>query len=243
MQDEISVLEHFLKMPLNNAESVLDEFRKLDGAKYYPPSSPIDKDSFVYIPGTRKDRVLLVAHADTFFDYPEALGSVVIEEGTYFSGSKGLGIGADDRAGCAILWLLRDMGHSLLVTNGEEYGSLAAMRIAARLPKLYDELNGHCYMIEFDRRHADDYKTYNIPVSDDFRRFIEDSTGYHDAGKASSTDIVHLCNEICGVNLSVGYYYEHTPDECLVPGEWINTLSIARKMLALPQKRFPVIHN
>ena len=147
MQDEISVLEHFLKMPLNNAESVLDEFRKLDGAKYYPSSSPIDKDSFVYVPGTRKDRVLLVAHADTFFDYPEALGSIVIEEGTYFSGSKGLGIGADDRAGCAILWLLRDMGHSLLVTNSEEYGSLAAMRIAARLPQLYDELNGHCYIL------------------------------------------------------------------------------------------------
>ena len=40
----------------------------------------------------------------------------------YRSGVYDEGIGADDRAGCAILWLLKDSGHSLLVTNGEEIG-------------------------------------------------------------------------------------------------------------------------
>lgn len=241
MNYERTILEHFLRMPLNDAESVLYEFRQLPGAVYYPTTSKDCPDSFVYIPGARKDRVLLVAHADTFFDSYTGDNVVELEEGTYFSGNKDTGIGADDRAGCAILWLLRETGHSLLVTNSEEWGSISANRIAARIPALYDELNGHCYMIEFDRRHSDNYKTYNIPVSKNFTDFIEASTGYHDAGKASSTDIVHLCGKICGVNLSVGYYYEHTPDECLVFGEWMNTLEIARRMLEGEQERFPLL--
>ena len=241
MEYERKILEHFLRMPLNDAESVLHEFTQLYGAKYYPSTSKGYADSFVYVPGSREDRVLLVAHSDTFFDYYGEENIVELEEDTYFSGNNGVGIGADDRAGCAILWLLRDTGHSLLITNGEEYGSISADRIAAQLPKLYDELNEHNYMIEFDRRHADDYKTYNIPVSKKFTDFIETSTGYHDAGHKSSTDIVHLCGKICGVNLSVGYYYEHTPDECLVFSEWMNTLEISRKILEGKQEKFPLM--
>ena len=240
MDYERTILEHFLRMPLNGAEAVLSDFSQLSGAKYFPSTSRDYPDSFVYVPGARNDRVLLVAHADTFFDTYAGENIIELEEDTYFSGNGDVGIGADDRAGCAILWLLRDMGHSLLITNSEEYGSISANRIATRLPALYDELNAHNYMIEFDRRHADDYKTYNIPITDEFLRFIETSTGYHDAGKTSSTDIVHLCGEICGVNLSVGYYYEHTPDECLVFAEWMNTLEISRRMLEGQQKKFPL---
>ena len=242
MEYERKILEHFLRLPLNDAEAVLSEFNQLYGAKYYPSTSKEYADSFVYVPGARNDRVLLVAHSDTVFDWHEGTTEFVIEEDTYFSANKdkNVGIGADDRAGCAILWLLRDMGHSLLITNGEEYGSIAAGRIATELPSLYDELNAHSYIIEFDRRHATDYKTYHIPVSDEFIAFIEGSTGYTDAGKNSSTDITCLCGEICGVNLSVGYYYEHTPDECLVFAEWMNTFNVARNMLEGVQERFPL---
>lgn len=243
MADEKFTLEYFLNLPLENAEPVMQIFRELEGAKYYPVSGQGAMDSFTYIPGTRKDRVLLVAHADTFFDIPGISHSLELEEGSYFSGNSEAGIGADDRAGCAILWLLRNMGHSLLITDGEEYGAVAAGRIATEFPDIYDELNSHCYMLEFDRRHGDDYKCYNIPVTSEFVNFIESETGYHDAGKSSSTDIVKLCRDICGVNLSVGYYYEHTPDECLVFSEWQHTLEIARKMLTPPQKRFTLKHN
>lgn len=241
MDYERKILEHFLSLPLNDPEAVLSEFQQLSGSKYYPPTSKECTDSFVYIPGARNDRVLIVAHSDTVFDWHGGATKFIIEEGTYFSANKNAGIGADDRAGCAILWLLRDMGHSILITNGEECGSISAGRIATELPSLYDEINAHSYIVEFDRRHATDYKTYNIHVSREFISFIEGATGYTDAGKNSSTDITRLCGEICGVNFSVGYYYEHTPDECLVFAEWMNTLEVARNMLEGKQEKFPLL--
>ena len=93
-------------------------------------------------------------------------------------------------------------------------------------------------MIEFDRRHAHDYKVYNIPVTEEFKHFIEINTGYTEANRHSSTDIKILCEKICGVNLSVGYYYEHTEFEHLEFHEWENTLNITRKMLEPEQHKF-----
>lgn len=69
------------------------------------------EDSFVYVPGKREDRVVLIAHADTVYNSGQ---EIIFEEGIYRSGTPYCGIGADDRAGCAILYLLKDFGHSLL---------------------------------------------------------------------------------------------------------------------------------
>lgn len=236
--DDRAILEKFLRMELSSPDSVLREFACLDNAIYYQET--LGSDDFVYVPGTRKDRVLLVAHADTVFQDSRRQHQIIFKDGIYRSNDPSVGIGADDRAGCAIVYLLRDLGHSLLITNGEEIGGLGAKTIKNRHPKLYDELNEHQYMLEFDRRNSRDYKVYNIPVSEEFQDFIEISTGYEEAGKKSSTDIVVLCNKICGANLSVGYYDEHTPFETLVYGEWENTLNTARKMLDGKQEKFLV---
>ena len=97
-------------------------------------------------------------------------------------------------------------------------------------------------MIECDRCNARDYKVYNFPVSQEFKNFIEEKTGYREPNKSSSTDIVHLCSKICGVNLSVGYYNEHRKDnEYLFLEEWQYTLDIARNMLKEPQEKFPLL--
>ena len=228
------VLEMFLNCELGYPDEVFDKFVELEDAQYY---THYDDPDCVYVPGKRKDRVLLVAHADTVFPVP-GKHSVIFEDGFYRSGEMDYGIGADDRAGCAILWLLKDSGHSLLVTNDEEIGSLGAQNIRDIHKDLFSELNKHQYILEFDRRNASDYKVYNIPVTDSFKRFIEDSTGYTEADKFSSTDITSLCREICGANLSVGYHYEHQWKEILVFSEWLNTLNIARKFLAGEQRKF-----
>ena len=73
------------------------------------------------------------------------------------------------------------------------------------------------------------------------KRFIEHKTGFKEAEPYSSTDITILCGKICGVNLSIGYDYEHTPDEILVYKDWKRTLDIVRKMLEEPQKKFPLL--
>ncbi len=240
--NEQAVLEKFLKFDLSSVDDVFTEFSKLDNAVYYRPT--LGSDDFVYVPGTREDRVVLIAHADTSWSkgWGKSKGphDVTFEGGRYKSVSPSLGIGADDRAGCAMLYLMKDLGHSLLVTNGEEIGQLGAGAIRIYHNELYDVLNSHQYMLEFDLGNARNYKVYNIPVTEDFQSFVEENTGYGEAGKNSRTDIVPLCDKICGANLSIGYYDWHTKDETLVYSEWANTLHIGRELLEGRQEKFPV---
>lgn len=229
------VLESFLRCSLGSPDEVFEKFLTLENAKIYG-----QKDC-VYVPGTRKDRVLLVAHADTVFTEHHGKHKFILDaSGVYRSQDESVGLGADDRAGCAILWLLKDSGHSLLITNDEEKGSLGADSIKSSYKALFDEFNEHQYMLEFDRRNSRDYKVYNIHVTKEFKIFIESETGYIEADNRSSTDITVLCEKICGANLSVGYYSEHKHDEHLVLNEWQNTLNTARKLLEGEQKKFPV---
>lgn len=235
-------LEHFLSFPLSSSTDVLNEFSKLPGAISCFNG---DKNNYVYIPGTRKDRVVLVAHADTVWDsvylnYKIEAQTINFKKGIYYGNHSHCGIGADDRAGCAILWLLKDMGHSLLVVDGEEHGQIGSNHIRSTNPDLYKELNNHSYMIQFDRRGRDDYKCYKLPVTEKFKKFIEEATGYHDAGRTARTDIVALCENICGVNLSVGYYDEHSSYEFLVFDEWFHTLNIVHNLLKEKQERYPL---
>ena len=235
-------LELMLSAPLDTPEPILRRFAALPGAVSHIKG---DKGDFVYVPGKRDDRVVLVAHSDTVWDKAytgrDCRGGFVCGEGIYSSESERHGIGADDRAGCAILWLLRESGHSLLITDGEEHGQTGVSSIRRGYPDLFAELNAHCYMIQADRRNGTDYKFYDLPVSAEFRRFVTESTGYFDAGRFSRTDIVGLCRTVCGVNLSVGYHDEHTPDEYLDFDEWYNSLCVIERMIAPPQKRYPLI--
>ena len=125
--NEKIILEKFLNFDLDSADQVLQEFATLENAQFFPEINC--SDSFVYIPGSRKDRVLLVAHADTFFHDFHGPHEIILDGDIYRSMEDSVGIGADDRAGCAILYLLKDSGHSLLITNGEEIGCKAAHSI------------------------------------------------------------------------------------------------------------------
>ncbi|MBR1747240.1 MAG: hypothetical protein IJ735_03385 [Clostridia bacterium] len=237
-----AVLEEFLSYPLTDSRAILDRFASLHGAIARFGG---EKRNFVYVPGARDDRVLLVAHADTvwdeyYLDQPDLPQTVRYSDGVYSAVEKGYGIGADDRAGCAMLWLLKDSGHSLLVLDGEEHGQIGANYIKSAYPSLHKELNAHAYMVQLDRRGKSDYKVYELPVPKEFKRFIEEKTNFSEPDKSSRTDIVALCTEVCGVNLSIGYYHEHTPKECLVFREWYRTLTLVEDMLLGEQRRFPL---
>ena len=95
-------------------------------------------------------------------------------------------------------------------------------------------------MLQLDCRRASDYKTYGIPVTADFLSFIERETGCVRAESRGKTDIGRLCRDICRVNLSVGYYNEHHPEETLVVAEWERTMNIVRTMLDKGLARFSV---
>ncbi len=117
-------------------------------------------------------------------------------------------LGADDRAGCAIIWLLRGLGHGILITHGEEKGSLSVEEMARTTPELLAELNSrYQFMVQIDRRNRADFKCYDVGT-DEFRSYVAEMTGFQEPDQRSSTDIRHLAQDICGVNLSCGYQHE-----------------------------------
>lgn len=241
---EIQILEDFLSFAVESSDPVLERFSELPGAIVREGGKG---QRFVYVPGRRKDRVVLVAHADTVWtSWEERSGEprrqgLIQENGVYRSGSHSIGIGADDRAGCAILWLLKDVGHSLLVTDAEEFGRRGSEFLMNSCPDIADELNGtHGFMVQFDRRNAFDFKCYAVGT-DAFREYVHAMTGFTEPDRSSCTDICTLCRDICGVNLSVGYTSEHSSQESLNVQAWLNTLDVSRRWLGsadLP--RFPL---
>jgi hypothetical protein len=244
IDNDVNILMEFLSYPLDSGKEILRRFAGLTKTlareapvHYVNPDNQLQQ--FVYIPGTRKNKVLLVAHADTKWDkdYQFALvaGNRFVIDGKLISSA---GIGSDGRAGCAILWLLKDLGHSLLVTNGE-YGNLRKMIpslggsrwLIERHPEIADEINmNHQFAVQFDFRNGGEFKCYGVGTSG-FRQYVREETGFKDAGKDGSKDICMVCRDICGVNLSVGYDKENTTAEILNSEQWNHTLDICREWL------------
>ncbi len=233
--NDIEVLRSFLEIPLGSADGVFDRFMEISRAIYRGQGL----ERFLYVRGSRSNKVLLVAHADTFWDReygpdPGPTNEISIENGEIRAVNDKFGLGADDRAGCAILWLLKDLGHSLLVTNGEEHGQTGSSWLKNHNKHIFDEINhDYQFVIEFDRRNGSDFKCYD-KGTDEFRSYVAEKTGYTEPDRRSSTDIKILCREIAGVNLSVGYHNEHHENEYLNVAEWENTLNVVKEWLSEP---------
>ena len=238
-QEEMAVLDKFLNLDISTSEEVFAAFRTIEGAI---EDHGEGKQGYLYIPGTRSDRCVIAAHADTVFDtaYKDKVyrSKVGYKEGVFYSESAECSIGADDRSGCAMLWLLRNSGHSLLILDGEEHGQIGANYLKDSNPELFEEINDHSFILQLDRRNSSDYRYYGLPVTPEFVSYIESETGFTLAEGKGRTDIGILCTKACGVNLSVGYYDEHKPTERLVYSEWLNTYNIVKTMLAKPLKKY-----
>ena len=236
-------------MPLNSSKEIFDKFLTINGAKLVGNKS----QECLYIPGTRKDRVLLVAHVDTVWNnvsnhsviYDKKSNKVFspagyinncVQNARQIDYSKfdhkdpnclTYGLGADDRAGVAMLWLLRNSGHSILLTNGEEIGAVGA-RFLADDKQISDEINSHNLVIELDKMGYKEFKTYQVG-SPELKNYIIDKLNYKFIDSFSYTDICFLCKKACGVNMGVGYYNEHKPLEFLDVTQWQNTLNEMRE--------------
>lgn len=252
ISEEQWVLERMLDMPISSPDKIFDLFRTLPGAI---EAHGEGRQGYLFVPGTRKDRCVLVAHADTVFDlaYDKTTAgdasvdaqapveqTAVFEDGCYHGTNPVCSIGADDRAGCAILWLMRASGHSLLLLDGEEHGQVGSHFLRESNPELFAQINAHTFMVQLDRQGASDYKTYQLPVPREFVAFVERETGYALSESSGRTDIQVLCESVSGVNLSVGFYDEHKPAERVCLAEWERTQQIVRAMLAKPLTRYPL---
>ena len=228
---------NLLKWMLMTEDQVFDKFMSLPNAK----SIGSGDQRSLYIPGTRDDRVLLVSHADTVWDDMHL--NIGYHNGRLFSkdtpkaGKKGgtyrVGIGADDRAGCAMLWHLRDLGHSILITAGEESGCIGSTFLMG-LEDIGDILNNdHQFAIQFDRRGHSDLVFYDVGTNE-FVEYCEAMMPNYREALGSYTDIVEVCTTMCGVNISTGYYDEHTGSETLIYPQWVRTFLGAQRWLKQP---------
>jgi hypothetical protein len=136
-------------------------------------------------------------------------------------------LGADDRAGCAMVSILGPMlGHGILITDGEEHGQKGAKALMKRCRALAEELQSrYQFMVEFDRRMNRNFKCYDVGT-DEFREYIAAKTNYRNDGRSSYTDICTLAKDLCGVNLVTGFYNEHTSGEYLIKSDWLETLTL-----------------
>lgn len=170
--------------------------------------------------------VALVAHLDTVFKEPP--------HDIFYDRVKNVmwspdGLGADDRAGVyAIVQILKSgLRPTVIFTTDEELGCLGAEALAEQVKTPYTDLK---YIIELDRRGSNDCVFYSCN-NPEFDAYVE-SFGFV-TNFGSFSDISAICPawKIAGVNLSIGYYDEHSISETLYIGQMYDTIRKVKHML------------
>lgn len=190
----------------------------------------LQAEHFAYIKGDVP--ICLVAHIDTVRTEIKPL-RLIETDGVIRAVNSVLG--ADDRAGVfAIAELYKNAKNgakpSILLTNDEEIGGIGVKAFCAEYDKLPFECN---LFIELDRKGANDYVSYNeLPL--EVEAYIE-GFGF-EAGIGSYSDIQDLtdCYLVPSVNLSIGYYNQHTKNEFLVIDTMMATINRVARILQNP---------
>ena len=181
-------------------------------------------DGWLYKDGTFP--VLLVAHLDTV--HKETPKRIIEKDGKM---SSPQGIGGDDRCGVyMILEIIKKYDCAVLFCEDEEIGCEGAGKFIKT--KLCKELKGKFnYIIELDRKGSTDAVFYELDNME-FEDFVTEKYWKSDWG--SFTDICILAPELdcAAVNLSCGYYKQHTTDEYVVLAEMENNIKEVCKLLA-----------
>ena len=193
-----------------NQKNLKKHLRKeLEGTYGY--ENVISFDGYLYAKGTVP--VMLIAHMDTV--HKELPYKFVYSKDSNIISSP-QGIGGDDRCGVyMILEILKELNCSVLFLEDEEIGCVGAEKFAkdykANKDTKFADLKVN-YLIEFDRRNAKDAVYYDLD-NEDFEDFITDASGGHfetNWGSCSDISYVAPAMGVAAVNLSCGYYKEHT---------------------------------
>lgn len=118
-----------------------------------------------------------------------------------------------------------------MFTEDEEKGCVGAEKFAVSDYIVNNDIN---YIIEIDRRGTNDCVFYSCD-NQEFEKFIE-STGYFKTAWGSVSDISTIAPAlgVAAVNLSSGYFDEHTTRETINVEALLSTIEEAKKILALP---------
>lgn len=230
---DIRLLSKILRMNQEQLHSYLKSFLK----KHYGRNYVISDEEFLYAFGEEDYPVLMVAHMDTVYDsYFRELNKSVKKKELIYHREMGIlwspqGLGADDRAGVFMIMMAILDGYRphVLFTRDEEIGGYGATAFGkSNLGKeLHKEVR---YIIQLDRSGSDDSVFYDCD-NIKFETYIN-SFGFY-TQRGSFSDISILCPEtgVAGVNLSVGYYKEHTLSEFLSLLQMYKNYDIIIKMI------------
>ena len=172
--------------------------------------------------------IALIAHMDTVFEEDSNNRDFI----NSFDGEmwNPYGAGFDDKAGIFSIFKILEKGYlpHVIFTTDEEKGSLGALKLIEDLPK--HPFNDLKYLIELDRANDYDCVFYGC-INQEFVDYIE-SFGFVQAFGTSS-DVKHISYawNIAGVNLSIGYKYQHSTEEILNINSMFETISKVEKML------------
>ena len=232
----MDVCNDFVTICKLNQTELKKELHKILKKKY--KGNVINGDGYLY---TKGNDVLLTAHLDTT---PNVGGSKRKKVRNVFmecheSKGKGKhvlsspqGIGGDDRCGVyMILRILNDTEFrpSILFCEDEEIGCVGSSKFAET--EYISEISNLKFLIELDRRGNNDLVFYD-DENEDFHEWCEKVTGYKE-NYGSCSDISNLMPESkrSGVNLSCGYYDEHTLKETVILEEMLGTLKATEKLI------------
>lgn len=171
--------------------------------------------------------ICLCAHMDTVFPKPP--------ETFYYDSSAGVlwspqGLGADDRAGLFVIIQLLEKGYkpSIILTDMEERGGIGAEALTRRFPECpFEDCRA---IIQLDRQGKNDAVYYDCD-NEDFEKLITSYGFKTDWGTFTDISIIAPKWMIAAVNLSVGYYDEHTRAETLRMRELYKTITRVEHML------------
>lgn len=169
--------------------------------------------------------VMLCCHLDTVGNV--RVGKIVNVNGVLKNGENKI-LGADDRSGVyGLIELAIALGKKgikpyLAFFTDEEIGLVGADRFTRLNPyNLYDIK----FCIELDRRGKDDCVFYEADYCEDFIQYVESKGFKYNTGSCSDISCIIETWKIPCVNLSIGYYNEHTPKEYLVIDEMMDTIN------------------
>lgn len=195
--------------------------------KYLRNKYPVDKviSNGTSIVAIGDIPIALVAHLDTIYSLPIFDLFYDKNKTTFWSPD---GLGADDRAGVFAIIKIIQMGlrPGIILTTGEEAGGIGATELVKSecpIPNLK-------FMIELDRQGYNDAVYYSCEC-DTFEYFITSYGFKTQSGSFSDISILMPAWNICGVNLSVGYYNEHSYSEYLNIKHTFRTIQKVREIL------------
>ncbi len=223
------IVQEFRKWAVMSPIDILGEFRDQYGAQ-------VCEFYYAYHQGDAQ-LPLLVAHVDTVFSDQPSDDEILYDPETkeiHRLEPKNDGLGADDRLGVALVsLLLREFPNvGFLLTNYEEQGQIGA-KVAVQ--NLAYELQHYPYLLQLDRQRSKHFAHYGH-ITKNFVNFLADQLPEWCLLKGLRTDITVICPEInrCGVNIAIGYYAPHQPDEFIRVDDAVLAYQAVRKLLQHP---------